>query len=184
MENRTGLVALIVAALAAASITVWFAADEYFSSKPTSEVYVALNRFQIGSNTVQFYADYGYDSAVLGFSIKDKDGKLRYCPIHGSTYRGLPLTKLDVFISDGGDQMWVQSTETAEVMGYYREGSESSTVSYDRPTPSSFGMDASRYPQMDPARAKLVKTIVYDEKLAERFYDDKKARQEIDLSGK
>jgi len=179
-----GLIGLVVLAYVARCTLVFVAVDAYFSNRATNEVYVALNGFQIGRNTVQFYVDYTYDCGVLGFSTKDETGKLRYCPMYGSTYRGMPLMKLDVFVSDTGDQMWVQSSGTAEIMGYYRAGSDRATVSYDLPTPSSFGRDASRFPQMDPAHAKLAKTIIYDEKVAERLYDRKKARQEIDLSDK
>ncbi len=178
------LVVLVVVVIIAQRILRFVAIYDYFANRATNEVYVALNRVQIGSNTVQFYADYTYDCGVLGFSVKDEAGKLRYCPMYGSTYRGIPLMKLDVLVSDTQDQMWVRSSEEGDVIGYYRAGSDSATVSYDVPTPVSFGRDSCRFPQIDPAHVKLVSTITYDEKVVEQLYDEKKAKQQIDLSNK
>jgi len=178
------LLALVVVVIVAGGILCFVAIDTYFSNRPTNEVYVALNKVQIGSNTVQFYANYTYDCGVLGFSVKDEAGKLRYCPMYGSTYRGMPLMKLDVLVSDTQDQMWVRSSGTEDIIGYYCAGSDRATVSYDVPTPASFGRDSSRFPQMDVSHVKLVRTIIYDEKVAEQLYNDKKATQQIDLSDK
>ena len=130
---------------------------------------IMLDSLQTGANRIQFYIDYGPDSAVLGFVVKDQTGHPRYFPIYCSTYRGLPPVELKVLLSEAEEEMWVLSSwQGHEVLAYYRLGSDRCTTCYgentasDTPTPQSFGGGGSKgFPDMDRAHVKSVLTIKY-----------------------
>lgn len=131
---------------------------------------VVLGSVQIGSRSVQFYIDFGIDSAVLGFSVESSSGQQRYFPIYGSTYRGLPTVTLDIFVSDSQEDMWVHSSWPGyEILAYYLMGTDRCTTlygeiySFDKPTPESLGGGARRFPEMDIKKVSKVATLKYDE---------------------
>lgn len=130
---------------------------------------VVLESVQIGARSVQFYVDFGSDSAVLGFSVENDSGQKRYFPMYGSTYRGLPSVTLDVFVSDSQEEMWVHSSwQGYEILAYHRVGTDLCTTrygeitSFDRPTPESLGGVAGPFPEMDFERVSRVATLAYD----------------------
>jgi hypothetical protein len=137
------------------------------SDNPARAPATILDSLQAGSNTIQFYIDYGPDSAVLGFFVKDQAGCPRYFPMYCSTYRGVPPVELNVFLSDAKEEMWVQSSwEGYKTLAYYRVGSDRCVTRYgenaavDTPTPPGFGGGGTiRLPDMDPAHAKNVLII-------------------------
>ncbi len=140
---------------------------------------ILLESVRIGNRSVQFYIDFGVDSAVLGFSVENDAGRRRYFPMFGSTYRGIPSVALDVFVSSSQDEMWVLSSWPGyEVLAYHRTGTDRCVTRYgeigsvDKPTPASFGggTGAKLFPEMDIEKLSRVATFKYDEKIP----DDKK----------
>ena len=132
---------------------------------------VVLESVEIGSRSVQFYIDFGADSAVLGFSVESSSGQQRYFPMYGSTYRGLPAVTLDVFVSDSKEEMWVHSSWSGyEILAYHRMGTDRCITrfgeihSFDKPTPESLGGGARPFPEMDIKKVSKVATLNYDEK--------------------
>ena len=131
--------------------------------------YEVLESVQVGASTVEFYVDYGSDSAVLGFAVHDDAGHGRYFPMYGSTYRGLPPVTLDVYATDSGEEMWVRTTWTGyEVLAYHRMGSDRSITRYgemtssETPTPTRLSGVTREIPEMDEERASRVASITRD----------------------
>ena len=129
---------------------------------------VMLGSTQAGGHGVEFYIDYGNDSAVLGFALRDTGKPARYFPVYGSTHRGMPPVTLNVYLSDTEEEMWVQSSWPGyAVLAYYRFGDERCMTCYgevlscDVPTPQSIGGGSGRFPPMDPARVKKALTLVH-----------------------
>ncbi len=130
---------------------------------------IVLESVRIGARSVQFYVDFGSDSAVLGFSVENDSRQQRYFPMYGSTYRGLPSVTLDVFVSDSQEEMWVHSSWFGyEILAYHRMGTDLCTTrygeitSFDRPTPESLGGGARNFPEMDIEKVSRVATLTYD----------------------
>jgi len=85
---------------------------------------VLLDSVEIGGRSLQFYVDFGWDDATLGFLDKGPDGRPRYFAIYGTTYRGIDPVVLEVFVSQD-NEMWVfSSLEGWEDLAYHRVGSE------------------------------------------------------------
>jgi len=143
--------------------TLFFAAQVYHERNCPEEL---LGSVQVGAQTVEFYVDFGSDTAVLGFSVKDGTGRSRYCPFEGSSYRGLPPMTLDVFVSDP-DEMWVVESGAGLALAYYRIGSCRYMTRYglhtpiDRPMPDGLGGGSGEFPDMDTGRVRKALTITY-----------------------
>ena len=84
-----------------------------------------LGDLRIGNELESFYIAYGFDSAILGFSVSIGAGPARYFPIYGSTDRGIPSVTLEVFASKSEEEMWVRSSwRDNEILAYHRVGAE------------------------------------------------------------
>jgi hypothetical protein len=128
-------------------------------------------QIKISSHSVQFYIDFASDSAVLGFSVENDSGKQRYFPLYASTYRGLPTVRLDIFVSDSQEEMWVLSSWPGyETLAFYRIGTDHCTTRYgeikafDKPTPESLGAGTSRFPEMNIEKVTKLVILEYDGK--------------------
>lgn len=142
----------------------WHPEDAFVHEGPDK----VIGSVQAGASNIQFYVDYGPDSAVLGFFTKDATGSPRYFPMHCSTSRDLPTVTLDVFLSDNQQEMWVQSSwQGRGVLAYHRVGSNQclteygDNVSFNTPTPPGIGGGNKTFPNMDPAHSKKVLTITH-----------------------
>lgn len=131
---------------------------------------VVLDSIEIGLRSVQFYIDFGTDSAVLGFSIEGSSGQQLYFPVYGSTYRGLPAVTLDVFVSDSQEEMWIHSSWPGyEILAYHPIGTDRCITpygeihSFDEPTPESLSGGVRRFPEMDIKKVTKVATLKYDD---------------------
>jgi hypothetical protein len=131
---------------------------------------VVLESIRIGSRSVQFYIDFGTDSAVLGFSVGSSSGQPCYFPMYGSTYRGIPAVTLDVFVSDSQEEMWVHSSWLGyETLAYYFVGTDRCVTPYgemhssSRPAPEILRGGAGRFPEMDIKKVANVATFKYHE---------------------
>jgi len=132
---------------------------------PINEEYVILDTVQVDKRPIQFYINYSYDAAILGFSVKDQTGRRRYFPMYGSTYRGMPSVRLDVFLSDTQKEMWVISSwEGYEKLGYYHVGDEVNDGFFDTPTPK--GFSRSSFADIDLSRVKKIRTITHNKETA------------------
>ena len=149
-------IVLAIGGLVASYYSAW---DSVVSTE-----FVALDSMKLGDRTVGFYVNYSYDDAVLGFSLPDENGRQRYYPMYGSTYRGMPDVTLEVFASPDDQQMWVTSSwgGTYDVIGYYGEGDDRSIEAFDKPTPESFG-NGTPFPDLDRATARKVLTVDFKE---------------------
>jgi hypothetical protein len=132
--------------------------------------YVVLDAVQMGTHTAQFYIDYSVDSAILGFSVEQDSGQARYCPMYGSTYRGLPSVTLDVLVSDAHNAMWVISSWPGyDILAYHRLDTDRCITPYgemtliEQPTPESLGGGTKDFPEMPIDHVTKVATITYDE---------------------
>ncbi len=84
-----------------------------------------LGEVRVGDEVERFYVAYGFDSAVLGFSVSVDAGPMRYFPIYGSTNRGIPSVTLEVFASRSEEEMWVRSSwKDNAILAYHRIGAE------------------------------------------------------------
>lgn len=127
----SGGVLLLVLALSSCRPTGWV------SEKPKNdgEREVVLGRVRMANELTEFYIAYGPDEGVLGFSVPDGRGKVRYFPMFASTYRGMPAVVLDIFVSRAEDQMWVQSSwPTAKVLAYRRIGADTAITQFGNVT--------------------------------------------------
>jgi hypothetical protein len=132
---------------------------------------VILDSVQIATYSLQFYVDFGADTAVLGFSVENESDRPQYFPMYASTYRGLPAVTLDVFVSDSQEEMWVHSSWSGyEILAYHRIGTDrcmtryGEIVSFDKPIPESLGGGTRRFPEMDIEKVSKVATLTYDKK--------------------
>src|SRR5919112_6384944 len=130
---------------------------------------VVIDTLQIGTHRVQFYVDFGADSAVLGFSVEGDSGHQRYFPMYGSTYRGLPSVTLDVFVSENQEEMWAHSDWFGyEILAYHRLGTDLCITQYgeitssDKPTPEIISGGTKRFPTMDTEKLSKIATLKYD----------------------
>ncbi len=167
LRRKWVLFAAGLVALVAVVVGIVFLAAVMVNEGPD----VMLDSLQAGAHRVQFYIDYpSWDSAVLGFFVKDQTGRPRYFPIYGSTYRGLPPVELEVFLSEAEEEMWVLSSwEGYEVLAYHQLGSDwftdtrssSKRAASDTPSPQGGRGVGPRmdFPDMDRARVKRVLTI-------------------------
>src|SRR3954447_272636 len=139
---------------------------------------VVLESIRIGSRSMQFYIDFGTDSAILGFSVESSSGQQCYFPMYGSTYRGIPAVTLDVFVSDSQEEMWVHSSWLGyETLAYYSIGADRCITpygemhSFDRSAPEILGGGAGRFPEMDIKKVAKVATFKYHEEGLSRGID-------------
>jgi hypothetical protein len=133
--------------------------------------YVEIDRFTIGDEQILLYADYGWDSAVLGFVKAKESGDTRFFPFYFSVYRGLPPMRLQVFRSQANDAIWVYalwSKDSApEVLAYHELNSDSylctfgSRNSLDAPMPSQMAGGRPNYPLMNKATSTLILDTTY-----------------------
>jgi hypothetical protein len=101
------------------------------SGKNNEADQIVLGKAHVGAEVAEFYVAYGFDSAVLGFSVSTGAGAARYFPFYASTYRGIPSVVLDVFSSKTEDEMWVRSSWPGnEILAYRRVGSETATTQW------------------------------------------------------
>jgi hypothetical protein len=129
----------------------------------------AIGDVQVGRELVRFYVAYGYDAAVLGFSVSIGTGPVRYFPIYASTNRGIPAVVLDVFASKSGDAMWVRSSwPDSEILAYYRVGSETALTSWgdmraiEKPMPDHLSGGPLPFPEPPSGTAVRKATFKYD----------------------
>lgn len=132
---------------------------------------VVIDTVRIGMRSVQFYVDFGADSATLGFSIENDLGQRRYFPMYGSTYRGIPSVTLNVWVPEFEDEMWVQSSWSGyETLAYYRMGTDRCITQYGeissfpKPMPESLNGGVMRFPDKNISKVSNVATIEYDGK--------------------
>jgi hypothetical protein len=133
---------------------------------------VSLGEVRVGQEALSFYVAYGYDSAILGFSVSTGAGRVRYFPIYGSTDRGIPSGLIEVFVSEREDEIWVRSSWTAnEVLAYHRVGSETAQSGwgelrfFDTPMPESIGGGPLPYPALPKTAVKIAAYDYQDEGL-------------------
>jgi hypothetical protein len=130
---------------------------------------VILGSVEAKGHKVEFYIDYEWDSAVLGFAVHDQPGIPPYFPMWSSTYRAIEPVTLTIFLWDNEEEMWIQSSwrDGTFPLAYYRFGdgvtvTATGTVpAFSVPTPDMFGGGADDIPPMDPARVKKVLTLVH-----------------------
>lgn len=90
-----------------------------------------LGEVRVGRESAEFYIVYGFDSAILGFSVSAGAGPARYFPIYASTNRGIPSVVLDVFTSKSEEEMWVRSSWPGnEILAYHRVGAETAITQW------------------------------------------------------
>ncbi len=130
---------------------------------------VVLGAARVGTRSVQFYVDFGSDSAILGFAVQGDSRGRRYFPMYGSTYRGLPPVTLEVFVSDTQEEMWVRSSWPGYgILAWHRMGTDRCMTRYgeiassDRPAPESLRGGTAHFPEMDMGRVTRAATLLYD----------------------
>lgn len=115
-----------------------------------------LGEVQVGSGPpTEFYIAYDSDAAILGFSVSDETGAVRYFPIFASTYRGIPSVTLDVFVSKTEDEMWVRSSWAgSEILAYHRVGADTAitqfgeTAFFNEPMPERLSGGGGAFPEL------------------------------------
>jgi hypothetical protein len=129
----------------------------------------ALGEVQVGRELVGFYVAYGYDAAVLGFSVSIETGPARYFPIYASTNRGIPAVVLDIFASKSEDEMWVRSSwRDSEILAYHRVGSETALTSWgdmraiEKPMPDHLSGGPLPFPELPSGTVVRKATFKYD----------------------
>jgi hypothetical protein len=115
----------------------------------------ALGQVRVGRELAEFYVAYGYDSAVLGFSVSTGAGPARYFPIFASTSRGIPSVVLEVYASKSEEEMWVRSSWPGnEILAYHRVGAETAmtlwgeTTFIETPMPDHLSGGAKPFPEL------------------------------------
>jgi hypothetical protein len=133
---------------------------------------VSLGEVRVGQEALSFYVAYGYDSAILGFSVSTGVGPVRYFPIYGSTDRGIPSGLIEVFASEGEDEVWVCTSWTPDaVLAYHRVGSDTTQSGwgvlkfFDTPMPESIGGGPLPYPALPKTALKKASYDYQDEEL-------------------
>lgn len=129
-----------------------------------------LGTVEIDGRSVQFYVDFGADTAVLGFAVEDAEGRWRYFPMYGSTYRGLPAVTLEVLASEDDGELWVRSSWPGyEFLAYHHLGTDQAMTRYgavsslSTPSPEQLGGGAGDFPAMESSKAAKVATFEYSE---------------------
>jgi hypothetical protein len=114
-----------------------------------------IGEVRVGKELPVFYVAYGFDSAVLGFSVSTVSGPVRYFPLYASTDRGIPSVVLEVFASRAEDEMWVRSSwKDNETLAYHRVGAETTLAAWgemrfiDSPMPDHLSGGPLPFPQM------------------------------------
>jgi hypothetical protein len=132
----------------------------------------SLGQVRVGKETLSFYVAYGYDSAILGFSVSAGVGPDRYFPIYGSTDRGIPSVVLEIFASEGEDEIWVCSSwKDSRILAYRRVGSETAQTGwrelrfFDSPAPDSIGGGPLPFPALPKTVVKKATYTYQDEEL-------------------
>ncbi len=127
-----------------------------------------LGTLRVGERSVVFYIAYAPDAAVLGFAVEDKAGTKQYFPVYGSTYRGLPAGRFDVYLSQDETQMWLRSNWLGnETLAYHKLGTSTCLTGYGevqamkKKMPDHLSGGAVRVPTIDMARAKRVLTMTH-----------------------
>jgi hypothetical protein len=137
-------------------------ADEAVERKPDK----IIGSLRVGTNSLQFYIDFGKDRTVLGFSVNNDTDAPWYFPMYCSEIRGIPAVTLDIFESYSNDEIWVQSSWPGyPVLAYYNAGSDRCITRYGehmyfgKPIPGSIGGKHGTFPEMDPEKVRKVSTI-------------------------
>ncbi len=132
--------------------------------------HVVLGTTSLNETTLEVYASYDYDCAVLGITVSTPNTEPRYLPLYGSTYRGLPPLKANLYVSDNRDGLWVfvawdgRPEEQLEYFPLDNDGSPKLTPpdSYSsEPIPSSFGSYRSPLRDREP-NSSIVLSVEHD----------------------
>ncbi len=92
-----------------------------------------LGSVWIGDHEVSVMIAYQTDSALIAAAIPENEGKPRYIPLMGLTYRGVPSLQLDVLSSSSNDVMWIRmSGAQNELLAHYRFGDETALTRFGR----------------------------------------------------
>jgi len=136
---------------------------------PSVQSFEVLDAVAIGAHSMEFYVHYTLDAAILGFAITDGAGVRQYCPMYGSTYRGLPAVSLEIHASESREEVWVTSTwKGYESLAYHRFGSGSCITGYgdqlllSTPNPGSLSSSSATMPPLDPATTTVLGTLDHD----------------------
>jgi len=137
----------------------------------------ALGEVHIGKELVAFYVAYGFDSAVLGFSVSTDAGPVQYFPIYASTDRGIPPVVLDVLASSSQEEMWVRSSwRDNETLAYHQTGAETTLTAWgkmkfiERPMPDHLSGGPLPFPEL-PSTVVRKATFKYDSEYEETHRD-------------
>ena len=130
----------------------------------------ALGDVHVGKEVLSFYVAYGWDSAILGFSVSTGVGSVRYFPIYGSTDRHIPAVVLEILASKGEGEIWVCSSwKDNEILAYHRVGSETTQSGWgelkfiDTPMPDSIGGGPLPFPALPETAVKKATYSYQDE---------------------
>jgi hypothetical protein len=131
----------------------------------------AVGAVRVGKESVEFYIGYGFDSAVLGFSVSTGAGPTRYLPIIASTFRGIPSVVLEVFTSKSEAEMWVRSSwPDDETLAYYRVGADTAITPWGvtkfLKAPMPDGLSGGPVPFPKLIMGKVVKKATFKHELA------------------
>ena len=91
--------------------------------------HVTLGETNVKQTRFEVYASYDYDCAVLGLALPTPNKETRYLPLYGSTYRGLPPLKADLYVSDNEDGLWIEVSwkgQPAQLLEYFPLDSDGS----------------------------------------------------------
>jgi hypothetical protein len=145
-----------------------------------------LGEVRIGKELVVFYIAYGFDSAVLGFSVSTDAGPARYFPMVASTDRGIPPVVLEVFASTSEQEMWVRSSwADSEILAYHRIGAETARTAWgdmgfvEVPLPDHLSGGPLPFPELPLRTAVKKATFRYDPRRAansQRAYQRRRPR--------
>lgn len=123
----------VFAALGLALLVLWFEPHVEAQVVVTEREQATLGSVRVGVHTVSVIIAYQTDSALLAAAVPGSDGELRYIPLIGSTYRGVPSFRLDVLSPDSSDEMWIRmSGKRNETLAYYRFGADTALTQFGR----------------------------------------------------
>ena len=115
-----------------------------------------LGAVQLGQVSVKILIAYSADAAILELALPQAGGD-GYIPLFVSTYRGIPGVNLDVYATQAGDAIWVQSNwPDASVLAYHHLGSPTAITPFgemalmDTAFPQSLSGGPIAFPAMDP----------------------------------
>jgi len=90
-----------------------------------------LGTVVVGNHPISVSIAYQADSALLTASIPGTDGKPKYIPLLGSTYRGISSFQLDVLSTSANDEIWIQMAKPrSEVLAHYRFGANTALTPF------------------------------------------------------